>query len=522
MKTNKKQRRNNKGITLIALVITIIVLLILASVSIAMLTGDNGILTQAQRAKEATENAARNEAKDLQELESWMNGQITGEVQAYPVDDDNPGELDGEGTSEKPYKIESIEDLVAFSSIVNTGAYNGKSYSNRTYNGEYVELSQTLDFNYDGSYALESSLETGGLKDTLTNGGFEIIGKDFSSTNLTGNIFLGTFNGNGNTIKNVYIKNQFTTDRSGAGAGLFGATMGTIQNLNIIGKIQVNTQMTLQQSIGGVAALSTGTIENCNANITISGEKVGSGIKTIGGIVGTNLGNVNRCYANVNIEETGLSTNVIGGIVGANYNKVYNCVIQGNINAEKNGNYICRIGGIVGENRGICLNHVSDVIIEVENFDNSNTVDVGGIVGSGEADKNAMDVVEPANRLVGNCYFKGTIRDNSNVGTTFNIGGIIGRLYAGTMENCYYNGTLENIGTVKPSLYIGIGYAQDSTIKNCKYIDGENIINQSNCNLVDNEQEDLTDEKVLNYMNSYSSDEDLAKWTLSGGKFQFQ
>ena len=48
---------NNKGITLIALVITIIVLLILAGVSIAMLTGQNGILTQASTSKEKT-NAA--------------------------------------------------------------------------------------------------------------------------------------------------------------------------------------------------------------------------------------------------------------------------------------------------------------------------------------------------------------------------------------------------------------------------------------------------------------------------------
>ena len=45
---------NNKGITLIALVITIIVLLILAGVSIAMLTGQNGILTQATNAKNET------------------------------------------------------------------------------------------------------------------------------------------------------------------------------------------------------------------------------------------------------------------------------------------------------------------------------------------------------------------------------------------------------------------------------------------------------------------------------------
>ena len=49
--------KNNKGITLIALVITIIVLLILAGVSIAMLTGENGILTQAERSKVDTEEA---------------------------------------------------------------------------------------------------------------------------------------------------------------------------------------------------------------------------------------------------------------------------------------------------------------------------------------------------------------------------------------------------------------------------------------------------------------------------------
>ena len=55
----------NNGITLIALVITIIVLLILAGVSIAMLTGDNGILTQAQNAKEKTEQAKTNESSIL-------------------------------------------------------------------------------------------------------------------------------------------------------------------------------------------------------------------------------------------------------------------------------------------------------------------------------------------------------------------------------------------------------------------------------------------------------------------------
>lgn len=57
MKGTIRKIRKEKGITLIALVITIIVLLILAGVSIATLTGENGILTQAQTAKEKTEKA---------------------------------------------------------------------------------------------------------------------------------------------------------------------------------------------------------------------------------------------------------------------------------------------------------------------------------------------------------------------------------------------------------------------------------------------------------------------------------
>ncbi len=46
-------KNNQKGVTLIALVVTIVVLLILAATSIAMLTGDDGIITNAQKAQAA-------------------------------------------------------------------------------------------------------------------------------------------------------------------------------------------------------------------------------------------------------------------------------------------------------------------------------------------------------------------------------------------------------------------------------------------------------------------------------------
>ena len=67
-KLKNEKVRKAKGITLIALVITIIVLLILAGVSIAMLTGPNGLLTQAQEAKEATSKAEAEESVQVEVL----------------------------------------------------------------------------------------------------------------------------------------------------------------------------------------------------------------------------------------------------------------------------------------------------------------------------------------------------------------------------------------------------------------------------------------------------------------------
>ena len=58
-------KKNTRGITLIALVVTIIVLLILAGVSISMLTGQNGILNRAKEAKEQTQKANSKEKLGL-------------------------------------------------------------------------------------------------------------------------------------------------------------------------------------------------------------------------------------------------------------------------------------------------------------------------------------------------------------------------------------------------------------------------------------------------------------------------
>ena len=76
MKKEKNMLKNeflsSRGITLIALVITIIVLLILAAVSIATLTGENGILTQARKAQEETKKS-----NELEEVKLAINAGIS-------------------------------------------------------------------------------------------------------------------------------------------------------------------------------------------------------------------------------------------------------------------------------------------------------------------------------------------------------------------------------------------------------------------------------------------------------------
>ena len=75
----KKQKIKSKsGITLVALVVTIVVLLILAGVSLSLVIGNDGIMKRAKEAKEKYGQASKNEQKDLDTVEDYMN-KMTGE-----------------------------------------------------------------------------------------------------------------------------------------------------------------------------------------------------------------------------------------------------------------------------------------------------------------------------------------------------------------------------------------------------------------------------------------------------------
>ena len=73
MKIGMKRER---GITLIALVVTIVVLLILAGVSINALFGNSGIIEKAKEAQNKMDKATENDQKQIGELTNWIDNQV--------------------------------------------------------------------------------------------------------------------------------------------------------------------------------------------------------------------------------------------------------------------------------------------------------------------------------------------------------------------------------------------------------------------------------------------------------------
>ena len=77
MQKTKAKQTNNKGITLVALVITIIVLLILAAVGIGAIAGPEGLIAKAKQAAEGYNDAAQDEVQTINELLNMIEGEKT-------------------------------------------------------------------------------------------------------------------------------------------------------------------------------------------------------------------------------------------------------------------------------------------------------------------------------------------------------------------------------------------------------------------------------------------------------------
>lgn len=476
---NSKENKRCKGITLIALVVTIVVLLILAGVSISMLTGNNGIITQAQNAKKETEEAEEKEKIQLAVLDaiSKNNGLTeenlqkeiddefgSGETKVYPNEEgafsiifqnkDTNYRIEEDGTVTKidiAFKIRNEEELKEFMNEVNSG---------NSFENQYVYLLEDIDLN---------------------NQEWDVIGNYTDDSN--NKAFSGIFEGNNKIINGININKNEEEN-----IGLFAYNTGIIRDLKIEGG-----SITGLSRVGGIVSINKGTIENCHNNIntmTITSTSGG------GGIVASNRGGtIIYCSNKSNIIAS--QAGYVGGIAGGvqTNSKISNCYNTGNIQ----GGY--DVGGIAGsleENTQIKCCYNTGNIEGTDMGRNEGNTNTGGIVGY-------------LNGNINCCYNVGNIKGISS------IGGIVGQTGVGTndseISNCYNIGKVENQGWEDIGNIIGGAYGNRKLIIKNNYfsreisnIDGVGAVGQ-NAQIELNE----TIEKSLYYMKTKNFVKDLNK-----------
>jgi hypothetical protein len=474
---------NKRGITLVALVITIIVLLILAGVSLAMALGNNGVLTRSSEAVVKTDEATavmdvkvayaavvtdyfadivaqgktdsrmsyvteeklQNEIGNLGEISNFSKDEAKGEITldytptgkptTYSLIIDELGEVVIEGSSNVQmavdtapgvleqengnYVISCIEDLVAFSYDVCSGTL----YEDKT-----VSLGRNLDFKKDSSYANPSTKyvrDSYGYKPDESGRAIKEILNDTSGEGFIpvgdGSTagFSGTFDGKNYSINHLYINND-----SGY-VGFFGRLTNsfTIRNVKIL-----NCNVTGgSRPVGGVIGFvdsstnPTGLIENVGVSGTISGSDAPAG-----GIAGEMAGTstINNCYSTANISSNNLGGGICGSLIGNA--TIVNCYNTGKVDSD------LPAGGIIGGNGSMSVTPGPLTIMNCYNLGdisgpNSNA---GGIIG----------FIASASSVIKNCFNSGSIIGRE-VG-----GGIIGNFYeeSGSAEvaNCYNTGSV--------------------------------------------------------------------------------
>ena len=378
-----KEKQRNNGITLIALVITIIVLLILAGIVINLALGQNGIMVRGEEAGIEYDIAHEKEIlglalKDIQiqnggsmiipdeaTLEkamkdnSGMDG-ITAKksseklyIVTYPdskrqyevyadgtvqeaapkVNDDTPGEIAKK--DDNTYLIQSIEDLVILSNTVNDGTdtYEGKTFEivtdlNFASVNSYIDATSTVfgDINENG---IEEPLIT----ELTQDAGFEPIGNSTYS-------FKGNIQGNNYAISNLYINRKENIGFIGIGES------NEIENLKLTNVNVKASEKWANYMSAIVAKTGNGILKVNNCIITGNVSSTGS---YIGGILGysestTTDIQISNCISEIVIN----SGETVGGMIGTIYYS------QGNVTIEN-----CENRGTISGSSNIRWNNIS-------------------------------------------------------------------------------------------------------------------------------------------------------------------
>ena len=243
----------NKGITLVALVITIIILLILAGITIQLTMGEQGIFKKATQARQESQIGTTKEKIILAVTDAQIQGYgnmnkndlETSLIEQFGRDniksihqagksflitfsDDKSYYINNTGNvveDEKIYKIASATDFVSFRDMVNQDEQTAKRY-------EVAYVTNDIDMSSVSSETSENWIPIG----TQTNH------------------FTKVFDGGNYTIRGLYIK-----DENERYKGLFGYNKGIIQNV-VIGS---DCYIMGKGNTGAVAGYNLGIIQNC-------------------------------------------------------------------------------------------------------------------------------------------------------------------------------------------------------------------------------------------------------------------
>ena len=258
------------------------------------------------------------------------NGTFNGEVTNNGTINDGTFNtpITGSGTKDDPYQISTAAQLKRFRNIVNgTGGQTQDSGACAVLMNDIVLNDGTFDAN--GTYTPGSSSKAAEE--------WTPIGKYTDDNDKTP--YTGTFDGQGHTIKGLYVNSA-----SDAYVGLFGCLEGAaVRNLTVDGYVQG------YKTAGGIAGCaSNAAIENCSNHCSV----FGGSDSMLGGIAGLNFdgAKIIDCYNVGTIIRNSTVFEFCGGIVWGNAGTVSNCYNVGTISGN------VYDGEIVGRNSGTVEN----------------------------------------------------------------------------------------------------------------------------------------------------------------------
>ena len=319
-----KETSKEKGITLIALVITIIVLLILAGISIAALTGNNGILTQAKLAKENTVLAKEQEEKNLDKINSYMNERTI---------KDNYTDINGDkATIPEGFTVDENENVISKGLVV-----HGPDKANGDNGSEFVwvpvpDINNMAQCSTAGGNC-NLQLENGELK-CITHNNTEIVGKLYETS-----LYQESIRDTANTkYDNTYVSMQFMepgyiNEKNYLIDSDYNNNSFTMESL----KVDYKNMATSVAKYGG---FYVGRYETSLSNATATEAKDGN-VQSKQGVIPTSAENTETStwyglYNKQNKTYTGTNNSVESSMIwGSQYDRIINWVKGGNDEEEK-------------------------------------------------------------------------------------------------------------------------------------------------------------------------------------------